>query len=151
MQLYNLILLILITSPFIECRKIQKIASFRDSSMKSSSAAMNGFKNSLASGMAAACAKTLLAPFDTIKTMQQQGINGGKAIGIAEAASIVVSRPKGFLELYVSLSVIEYIYRFLLLIILRVSHVFPKYFFCTSVHFSLIIIIILKSISVVYC
>ena len=66
------------------------------------SAAINGIKNSIASGLAAACAKTALAPFDTIKTVQQQARNGGKALGMIEAAKVILSRPKGFLELYVS-------------------------------------------------
>jgi len=55
--------------------------------------------------LAAACAKTLLAPFDTIKTVQQQARNSGKALGITDAAAIIVSRPKGFLELYAGLGV----------------------------------------------
>ena len=67
-----------------------------------SEAVLNGMKNSICSGMAAACAKTLLAPFDTIKTIQQQARSTGKAIGLVEAAGIITSRPKGFLELYVS-------------------------------------------------
>ena len=55
----------------------------------------------MASGLAAACSKTILAPFDTIKTMQQQSVHGGKALGIVEAAKLIMARPKGFLELYV--------------------------------------------------
>ena len=70
-----------------------------------SSAAINGIKNSIASGLAAACSKTALAPFDTIKTVQQQARNGGKALGLIEAAKVILSRPKGFLELYVSTDV----------------------------------------------
>ena len=80
---------------------------------QTSSAAAEGFKNSIASGLAAACSKTLLAPFDTIKTMQQQvrsGTNVGSAVSVAsgksltllEAARLIMDRPKGFLELYVS-------------------------------------------------
>lgn len=69
-----------------------------------SSAATEGLKNSIASGLAAACSKTLLAPFDTIKTVQQQVRQeaGGKALSFAEAARVITRRPKGFLELYVS-------------------------------------------------
>lgn len=67
-----------------------------------STAAINGLKNSIASGMAAACAKTLLAPFDTIKTMQQQSRNGEKALGMVEATKLIMARPGGFFELYVS-------------------------------------------------
>ena len=69
--------------------------------VKTNTAVANGIKNFLASGLAAACSKTILAPFDTIKTMQQQSINGGKALSILEAARLIMSRPKGFLELYV--------------------------------------------------
>lgn len=68
-------------------------------------AVINGVKNCICSGLAAACAKTLLAPFDTIKTVQQQAIHNGKALGISDAANIIVSRPKGFLELYAGLGV----------------------------------------------
>ncbi|KAK1746929.1 mitochondrial carrier protein [Skeletonema marinoi] len=38
---------------------------------QSSSAITEGLKNTLASGLAAACSKTILAPFDTLKTVQQ--------------------------------------------------------------------------------
>lgn len=74
----------------------------------SSSAAAEGLKNSIASGFAAACSKTLLAPFDTIKTVQQQVIQqeaGGKALRFGEAVRLITSRPKGFLELYAGLGV----------------------------------------------
>jgi len=74
----------------------------------SSSAAAEGLKNSIASGLAAACSKTLLAPFDTIKTVQQQVIQqeaGGKALSFGAAARLITSRPKGFLELYAGLGV----------------------------------------------
>ena len=71
------------------------------------SAASEGFRNSLASGLAAACSKTILAPFDTIKTVQQQARQGmgGKGLSFVDAAALVVSRPKGIFELYVSIDV----------------------------------------------
>ena len=71
------------------------------------SAASEGFRNSLASGLAAACSKTILAPFDTIKTVQQQARQGmgGKGLSFVDAAALVVSRPKGIFELYVSVDV----------------------------------------------
>jgi solute carrier family 25 S-adenosylmethionine transporter 26 len=72
---------------------------------KTKSATINGIKSSAASALAAGCSKTLLAPFDTIKTMQQQARNGGKALGLLEAAKIISSRPAGFLELYAGLGV----------------------------------------------
>lgn len=77
------------------------------STRKRTSATMNGIKSSAASALAAGCSKTLLAPFDTIKTMQQQArnANGGKALGLIEAARIISSRPAGFLELYAGLGV----------------------------------------------
>jgi hypothetical protein len=87
----------------INCNQINPSAIARNPiPTKKSSAAINGIKNSIASGMAAGCAKTILAPFDTIKTVQQQATSGGKALGLMEAARAVMSRPKGFLELYVS-------------------------------------------------
>lgn len=68
-----------------------------------SSAAINGLKNSVASGLAAACSKTALAPFDTIKTVQQQTrVDGGKALGLIKASKAILSRPGGIFELYVS-------------------------------------------------
>jgi len=74
-----------------------------------SPAVVNGVKNFMASGLAAACAKTLLAPFDTIKTMQQQVVRdsgaGEAALGLAEAARVIMRRPRGFLELYAGLGV----------------------------------------------
>lgn len=75
------------------------------SSKTRSSATINGIKSSAASALAAGCSKTLLAPFDTIKTMQQQARNGGKALSLMEAARIISSRPGGFLELYAGLGV----------------------------------------------
>ncbi len=72
------------------------------------SATINGIKNFVSSAMAAACSKTLLAPFDTIKTIQQQSLNSGnagKALRLTEAAKLVTSRPGGFLELYAGLGV----------------------------------------------
>jgi len=72
-------------------------------------AVLNGIKNFIASGLAAACAKTLLAPFDTIKTMQQQVVrdigSGETGLGLAEAAKVIMRRPRGFLELYAGLGV----------------------------------------------
>jgi hypothetical protein len=96
-------LFLLLNLPFIQCRKAaQAVATPPTASSTKSSAALNGLKNSISSGMAAACAKTLLAPFDTIKTIQQQSRNGGKALGMAGAANVIMSRPGGFFELYVS-------------------------------------------------
>ena len=67
----------------------------------SNTALTNGIKNFMASGLAATCSKSILAPFDTIKTMQQQSMTGGKALSVLGAARLVMTRPKGFLELYV--------------------------------------------------
>jgi len=72
---------------------------------KYSSATVNGIKNSIASALAAGCSKTLLAPFDTIKTIQQQARNGGKTLSLIEATRLISSRPRGFLELYAGLGV----------------------------------------------
>jgi solute carrier family 25 S-adenosylmethionine transporter 26 len=74
-----------------------------------SSATMNGLKNSAASALAAGCSKALLAPFDTIKTMQQQArnANGGisKSLSLMDTAKLIQSRPRGFVELYAGLGV----------------------------------------------
>lgn len=65
------------------------------------SAKRDGLKNSLASALAAGCSKTLLAPFDTIKTMQQnsQVVN---AISLPSACRLILARPRGIFEFYVS-------------------------------------------------
>ena len=70
----------------------------------SSSALTEGLKNTLASGLAAACSKTILAPFDTLKTVQQH-VAGGNSLGMMEATRQVVSRPGGILNLYAGLGV----------------------------------------------
>ena len=70
----------------------------------STSAVTEGLKNTLASGLAAACSKTILAPFDTIKTVQQH-VAGGKSLGLIEATQRVISRPGGILNLYAGLGV----------------------------------------------
>lgn len=74
-------------------------------SSSSSSAWMVGLKDSLASALAAACSKTILAPFDTIKTIQQQytSPNGGgsDSLGFLPACRLICSRPQGFWSLYV--------------------------------------------------
>jgi hypothetical protein len=70
---------------------------------------ISGFKNSLASGLAAGCSKLILAPFDTIKTLQQSSLNSGTAAGVSnglsmtEAVQVIMKRPRGFVEFYVSL------------------------------------------------
>mmetsp|Transcript_22566 Transcript_22566/g.47534 ORF Transcript_22566/g.47534 Transcript_22566/m.47534 type:complete len:248 (-) Transcript_22566:1428-2171(-) len=70
----------------------------------SNAAIVEGLKNTLASGMAAACSKTILAPFDTLKTVQQH-VEGGTSLGLVEAARSVTSRPGGVLNLYAGLGV----------------------------------------------
>lgn len=62
---------------------------------------VEGLKNGCASGMAAACAKLLLQPFDTVKTLQQ-ATKG--SLGMAEAARDLVRR-KGVGALYTGLGV----------------------------------------------
>ena len=70
---------------------------------------ISGFKNSLASGLAAGCSKLILAPFDTIKTLQQSSLNSGTAAGVSNGLSMtgavqaIMNRPRGFIEFYVSL------------------------------------------------
>ncbi len=64
---------------------------------------MQGLKNSVASSLAAATSKIILAPFDTIKTLQQNVRTSDQvaSLGLLEAARIITSRPRGFWELYV--------------------------------------------------
>eukprot|EP01082_Thalassiosira_pseudonana_P014569 g12849.t1 g12849 contig7:305530-306783(+) len=69
-----------------------------------STAIIEGLKNTLASGLAAACSKTLLAPFDTIKTVQQD-VKGGTSLKLMEAARKVMARPGGIFNLYAGLGV----------------------------------------------
>jgi hypothetical protein len=74
---------------------------------------VEGFKHSLASGLAAALSKTLLAPFDTIKTMQQQqqqqtlytSAAGQDNLHFWQAIAEIQKRPKGLWELYSGLGV----------------------------------------------
>ena len=62
---------------------------------------IEGLKNGCASGLAAACAKLLLQPFDTVKTLQQA--NKG-SLGMVEAARDLVAR-RGVRSLYTGLGV----------------------------------------------
>jgi hypothetical protein len=79
--------------------------SSSSSSSSSSSALVDGLKSTLASGLAAACAKTILAPFDTIKTVQQN-VQGTNSLGILDAISIITARsPGGVRNLYAGLTV----------------------------------------------
>mmetsp|Transcript_5081 Transcript_5081/g.7772 ORF Transcript_5081/g.7772 Transcript_5081/m.7772 type:complete len:336 (-) Transcript_5081:1508-2515(-) len=91
----------LLILPFINAAAdIQK-----PSSVRRSSATVEGFKNSMASSLAAACSKTILAPFDTLKTVQQYHRSSGKSLSLIEASKIIIARPKGFLEFYAGLGV----------------------------------------------
>uniref|UniRef100_A0A7S4AXD9 Mitochondrial carrier protein n=1 Tax=Pseudo-nitzschia australis TaxID=44445 RepID=A0A7S4AXD9_9STRA len=67
---------------------------------------VSGFKNSLASGLAAGCSKLLLAPLDTIKTLQQAAVaSGTTSLSVSQAAQQILKRPKGFLEFYAGVGV----------------------------------------------
>lgn len=56
----------------------------------------------MASALAAASSKLLLAPLDTIKTLQQsQRASGQATLTLVQAAKEIMKRPKGILELYV--------------------------------------------------
>lgn len=63
---------------------------------------LSGLKNSLASSLAAASSKIILAPFDTIKTLQQHSRSSASAnpMKLVDAAQILLQRPRGVLELY---------------------------------------------------
>ena len=76
----------------------------KQTSKSSSTAITHGLKNTLASGLAAACSKTILAPFDTLKTVQQH-VQSDSSISIVEATKIITSRPGGILNLYSGLGV----------------------------------------------
>lgn len=65
-----------------------------------SSAITEGLKNTLASGLAAACSKTILAPFDTIKTVQQD-VMGGTSLSFVQAVKKICGRDGGIGNLYV--------------------------------------------------
>lgn len=75
---------------------------------------MSGLKNSLASALAAASSKLLLAPLDTIKTLQQchhvaasPGATGKASLSLVQAAKMILERPKGIVELYVRILQLE--------------------------------------------
>lgn len=72
----------------------------------SSTAITEGWKNSLASGLASVCAKTLLQPFDTIKTVQQHS-EGETTLSLLQAMQVVLTRPDGagWKDLYAGLTV----------------------------------------------
>lgn len=74
------------------------------SSSSSTTAVTEGLKSTLASGLAAACSKTLLAPFDTIKTVQQH-VPGTTSLGLLEACQQITSRSGGIRNLYAGLGV----------------------------------------------
>ena len=78
------------------------LARRRQLHIRGGSATVEGLKASLASALAAGCSKTLLAPFDTIKTVQQHYRSTGAALSLSEAAKLIFARPNGFLEFYVS-------------------------------------------------
>ncbi|KAL3944667.1 MAG: hypothetical protein SGBAC_001275 [Bacillariaceae sp.] len=62
---------------------------------------LSGVKNSLASSLAAASSKIILAPFDTIKTLQQHSRSvSTDPLSLIESARIIIQRPRGVLELY---------------------------------------------------
>lgn len=71
---------------------------------KKSSDAVEGLKNSLASALASLCAKSLLQPFDTIKSVQQH--HQGRPLSFLAAARTITTRPGGAgpLELYAGLA-----------------------------------------------
>ncbi|KAG7372400.1 mitochondrial carrier protein [Nitzschia inconspicua] len=73
---------------------------------KSESAWVSGIKNSLASALAAGCSKLILAPFDTIKTLQQHSRTAGSSpMSLMQAAEVIMKRPRGFLEFYAGIGV----------------------------------------------
>ncbi|GMI14780.1 hypothetical protein TrLO_g4335 [Triparma laevis f. longispina] len=67
---------------------------------------ISSLKNGLASGMSAGCVKLCLAPFDTIKTLQQHSrtVDGSAALTLAGAARALIKRG-GIGELYSGVAV----------------------------------------------
>lgn len=68
---------------------------------------VSGVKNSLASALAAGCSKLILAPFDTIKTLQQHSRTSAAAtpLSLVQATQAILQRPRGVLELYAGIGV----------------------------------------------
>jgi len=85
----------------------QKVATLPGPQKSSEAAWLSGLKNSLASSLAAASSKLILAPFDTIKTLQQHSRSSVSAdpLSLIEAAQVILKRPRGFLELYSGIGV----------------------------------------------
>ena len=70
------------------------------------SAATEGIKNALASGLAAALVKVALAPFDTIKTTQQRNrFVADEALSFINAAKVATDKGRGALGLYAGVGV----------------------------------------------
>ena len=94
------------TVPRIKTERNVRVAAVGIQNDKNEAAWVSGIKNSLASALAAGCSKLILAPFDTIKTLQQHSRTADAAnpLSLVQAAQVILKRPKGFLELYVSLS-----------------------------------------------
>lgn len=78
-----------------------RLQSHRNNTPKSK-AVTEGFKNAVASGLAAACCKIVLAPFDTLKTVQQQS---RESTTLVKAFQTVLQRQGGILNLYAGLDV----------------------------------------------
>ncbi|CAB9508526.1 Putative mitochondrial carrier protein PET8 [Seminavis robusta] len=72
-----------------------------------SAAWVDGLKNSMASALAAAFSKIILAPFDTIKTLQQyhQTSPDVASLTLTQAARQIMQRPGGFSNFYAGLGV----------------------------------------------
>ena len=87
-----------------ETTTAESSAAAASATARRTSAVAEGLRSTLASGLAAACSKTILAPFDTIKTVQQHA-TGGEPVGMIEACRRVASRPGGAANLYSGLAV----------------------------------------------
>eukprot|EP00547_Thalassionema_nitzschioides_P016287 CAMPEP_0194249876 /NCGR_PEP_ID=MMETSP0158-20130606/21640_1 /TAXON_ID=33649 /ORGANISM="Thalassionema nitzschioides, Strain L26-B" /LENGTH=289 /DNA_ID=CAMNT_0038986521 /DNA_START=56 /DNA_END=922 /DNA_ORIENTATION=- len=102
----NTVRLLLSLAAILSIRLIDAAADIRKTlPVRQPSATVEGLKNSMASALAAACSKTLLAPFDTLKTVQQCHRSSGKALSMIEASKLIMARPKGFREFYAGLGV----------------------------------------------
>jgi hypothetical protein len=92
--------------PHIDAPRRIRDQKFAAVPSQSEAAWVSGMKNSLASVMAAASSKIILAPFDTIKTLQQYSRSSVSAnpLTLIEASQVLLKRPRGVLELYVSVN-----------------------------------------------
>ena len=105
---------------------------------------VTGIKNSMASALAAGCSKLILAPFDTIKTLQQSSrvaaaaaaggssasaASSSSSLTLLQAAKAIMSRPRGVLEFYVRFLGSLFVCLFVFSLMSSCRHGFISFFF----------------------